>query len=180
MSPDTRLVETLQQLFQCQPELIRELKAVENAEDAVERIAVAAQRTGIVLDAGQRAALDAEIARKSRLMTLLGELIRDDAALAETLRTAGDSDQAVEAVMAAAAGRGLSPDTDELRACLQQILRMQSPGELSDEELSEVSGGLLGAILTGAGILGALGVLTAGSVALVGVGIANMPAGRQG
>lgn len=180
MNSDTRIAEIVKQLFQCRPELIRELEAVENAEEAVEKIAVAAEHAGVAMGADQRAALGAEIARKSRVMTVLNELIRDDAVLVETLQTARDTDHAVEAVMAAAARRGLTLDVDDLHACVQHMFRMQASGELSDEELAEVSGGLLGSILTGVGILGALGVLTAGSVALVGVGIANMPTGQQG
>jgi hypothetical protein len=62
MRLDTQLIENLQQLFQQEPSLVRELTNADNLDRAIDRIAVAAERHGIPFDAAQRDALSAEVA----------------------------------------------------------------------------------------------------------------------
>lgn len=172
MSPETPIAEPLKQLFQRDPDLVHQLKDVDDAREAVDRVAAAAVRVGVSLDETQRAVLAAEIERKTRFLTMLRALIHKDGALAGELQAVKDAGGAEAAIMAAAGRQGVFMDIGELRDYLQLIFQMQGPEELSDDDLAAVSGGdmVIAAGIVAMGVTVYVGVAGAALAILGGFG----------
>src|SRR5690606_3380246 len=109
------IAEPLKQLFQRDPDLVHQLKDVDDAREAVDRVAAAAVRVGVSLDETQRAVLAAEIERKTRFLTMLRALIHKDGALAGELQAGKDAGGPEAAFMAAAGRQGAFTVIGELR-----------------------------------------------------------------
>lgn len=159
--------EKLKRLLELDPGLTARLKEVEDVEALSNLILHSAEQQGVELDAS---ALARELAPFSELLSqlvTLAQVMGAEPSLDSAVREAENIDEAIELITAAAQRQGISLDARALVEQMHSLSNQVPVGELSDDELAEVSGGSLAFTA---------GVIVVGAIAMA-VGVGSLGAG---
>lgn len=158
MRTHAALSASLEKLLEADPSIQARLREEMDVHLIEESILSAARRHHIQID-------EAELAAWLQTLDTLHKLSRIDASLLHDLETAADI-EGVSSVIANAAQRHKMPlSIEALKAQLRAVHDNPTDGELSDEQLADVTGGLgllVGGLLAGAVTALAVGVGAAG------------------
>lgn len=155
MSSHPALTTSLEKLLDADPSLQAALRRSQDVDKAVEVVLAAAGRHGIDLDA-------AELAARLQTLDSLQRLVNTDTSLLEELKKAEEVEEAVEVILASARRHRIELNIDDLSVHLRTVAEDATNMELTDDQLSDVTGGVglpLGTLVGGA-IASALGGTT--------------------
>jgi len=159
---------SLKALFERDSELASKLQKATGPDQVKALIMQSAQHHEVTLDATGLEQHLGTLARQAEMLSQLQALMETDPTLEPALRQATEAEAVRGLIMASAQRHGKELDADELLALFQNI---PVQGELSDQALEDVTGGVVGvgtlvvigatyALALGAGAgLGILGVM---------------------
>lgn len=125
----------LTKLVEADPGLSQKLQKIDGMDEAVELMMASAKRHDIDLDADQLSA-------SLRVTVNLAKLTELEPSLLKTLQEADDADQALRLILPLAERHGVELDRNMLASQLAHVASKDKTLELTDQELSHISGGI--------------------------------------
>lgn len=169
MTQATDISTTLKTLMERDPTLPFKLKTLSDTDQVRRLILQSAEQHEMQIDAGALDEYLQSAARQAEILTTLISMTTADPGLKAALKQSTQVDEAVGHIMASADRQGITLDADELAAYVQ-IAPQDDIQEISDEDLADVTGGVMvvGMVICGAMLVG----LAAGAAGLgFGIGV---------